>query len=221
MEKEFTEEEIKEIAKQLSCPSGENGIKMGDNMNENNISMTISAINAFDFSDHDTILELGHGNCGHLEMILNKANQIEYTGLDISDLMQEEAQQLNQKHVHNQTASFHLYDGETIPFENEKFDKVMTVNTLYFWQDPKKLISEIYRVLKPKGTFTLVFADKESMQKMPFTKFGFQLYTLNNYKDLLYTTEFKIETIHKFEEKVETKTGQIMERTVLAVKTSK
>ena len=43
----------------------------------------------------------------------------------------------------------------------------MTVNTIYFWSNPVKLIGEIERTLKLNGICVLTFGDKDFMQKLP------------------------------------------------------
>ena len=43
------------------------------------------------------------------------------------------------------------FDGENIPFEDNYFDFIMCTEVLEHCTKPSKLISEIYRVLKPQG----------------------------------------------------------------------
>ena len=47
--------------------------------------------------------------------------------------------------------AFEVIDAETIPCENESFDAVIANSVLYHVADRPKLLSEIYRVLKPGG----------------------------------------------------------------------
>ena len=42
-----------------------------------------------------------------------------------------------------------------LPFENEKFDVVTAFETVYFWPGLPKCFQEVYRVLKPGGTFLI------------------------------------------------------------------
>ena len=69
-----------------------------------------------------------------------------------------------------------VYDGQNIPFGEQSFDKIFTVNTLYFWKEPNTFLEEIYRVLRNNGTFVLTFGHKDFMSNLPFTQYGFQLY---------------------------------------------
>ena len=45
---------------------------------------------------------------------------------------------------------------EKLPFEAETFDKIVTVESFYFWPNPQENLKEVRRVLKTGGTFLLV-----------------------------------------------------------------
>jgi len=169
------QEELQAIASQLKNPSGEKGIEMGNMMNETNINMTRHSIQNLNISKENKILELGHGNAGHVEFLFEQVEKLKYYGLEMSELMFQEARQINRNFVSQKQAFFSLYDGNIIPFEEESFDKIFTVNTIYFWQEPEKLLLEIYRVLKSNGNFCLTFAEEDFMKKLPFTQFEFEL----------------------------------------------
>lgn len=203
---------VKAIAAQLSCPSGPEGLEMADLMNRTNINMTISAIVALELRNNDRLLELGHGNCGHLDKIITQADGVEYHGLETSPLMVQEAKRINFPRFTEESTTFLHYDGNSIPYPETFFDKITTVNTLYFWENPLQLLQEIYRVLKPNGQFTIAFADKEFMLDLPFTKFGFTLYDKNLFTTLIADTDFNLLSMSAKKEMVETKMGDFVER---------
>ena len=62
-------EELQAIASQLKHPSGEKGIEMANMMHETNINMTKHSIQNLNISNENRILELGHGNAGHVEFL--------------------------------------------------------------------------------------------------------------------------------------------------------
>ncbi|MFZ0597991.1 MAG: class I SAM-dependent methyltransferase [Flavobacterium sp.] len=205
-------EELQAIASQLKHPTGQKGTEMGHMMNETNINMTLHSIQNLNIISGNTILELGHGNAGHVEYIFQQAENIKYYGLEMSELMFQEARQINRNYVSQKQAFFSIYDGNTIPFEDNSFNKVVTVNTIYFWQEPQKLLSEIYRVLQSKGILCITFAEESFMKQLPFTQFEFELYTTQKAEKLMEKTSFTI--IHKetLTEKVKTKTGELVDR---------
>lgn len=209
---DMTEEELKAIASQLRCPDGEMGVEIGNMMNDSNIAMTLKAIETLDLADHDEVFELGHGNCRHLPEILGKAVNIKYTGLDISELMNIEAKKINAGYIETGVACYYLYDGNIFPFSDDHFDKVFTVNTIYFWKNPVDTLNEIHRVMRSGGIFSLAFAQAESMRNLPFVKYGFEMYDTGAVLKLLEKTSFNIINIEDISEKVEAKTGDIFQR---------
>jgi len=205
----MTEQELKILAKNLANPEGEKGKEVAKMMNETNISMTKETIKALYLIDNEKVLELGHGNAGHLSYLLDFAENIQYTGLEISETMKSEAENINSKYLSQ--ANFQLYDGNKIPFENKNFDKVMTVNTIYFWENPVEFFNEIYRVLKKNGSFVLTFAKKDFMKNLPFTS-NFKLYNYEDVEELVAQTNFKRMIRSDKEEWITSKTGTFVKR---------
>lgn len=191
--KEFSEEELKELAKQLSCPDGEGGVKTADFMNVNNAGITRRSMELLSVSNGDNVLEIGPGNGGHVANLVAGLTEVSYTGADISQTMVEEATKMNEGLVKEGKVSFRLSDGKSLPFEDATFTKIVTVNTLYFWENPAGYAAEIYRVLKPGGRFVLSIADKTFMEKLPFTQYGFQLYHKEDAEKLLQEAGFSID----------------------------
>ena len=205
-------EELQAIASQLKLPTGEKGIEMGNMMNETNINMTKHSIQNLNISAANKILELGHGNAGHVEFLFEQTENLKYYGLEMSELMFQEARQINRNFVSQKQAFFSLYDGNAVPFEDESFDKIFTVNTIYFWQKPEELLSEIYRVLKSNGNFCLTFAEEDFMKKLPFTQFEFELYSTAKAQQLIEKTAFQMVYTETQTEKVKSKTGELVDR---------
>ena len=208
----FTQKELEEIEKQLSHPDGENGLKIAENMNESNIQMTNSSIDSLSLLEQDILLEIGHGNCGHLNKIFEKVKDIHYFGLEISKTMKNEAERINQKIIQKKHISFQEYDGNKIPFLNNSFNKIFTVNTIYFWKDPIAFLNEIHRVLKVNGIFVLTFSQKGFMKKLPFVKEKFSLYNDEDLRQIIEKTNLKIIEIINKTDKVKSKTGDLVNR---------
>ena len=208
MENKFTKEQIIELEQQLSCPSGKLGIEIGENMNKSNIGMTLNSIQFLELKRKNTVLEIGHGNCGHLNNILSSVEGIQYFGLEISETMLREAQNNNP----GKKAEFRIYDGELIPYKDQLFDRVFSVNTIYFWSNPQKLMSEIERTLKLNGICVLTYANKEFMRNLPFVKNKFTLFDQNDIEQLAEKSNLKIVESKELTEHVKSKTGDKVER---------
>ncbi|PHR33698.1 MAG: SAM-dependent methyltransferase [Fluviicola sp.] len=211
IEMNLSTKELEEIEKQLRCPTGENGVEIANNMNVSNLSMTLASIELLKLKRNERILEIGHGNCGHLKFILEEAPELSYVGLEISETMQKEAKRINANH----RADFLLYDGHTIPFDENSFNKVISVNTLYFWNDAIGFLKEIERVLQVDGVFILTFALKSFMQKLPFVKSEFNLYNEPELRELISSSNLEIDTITHKKERAQSKSGEIVNREFL------
>jgi ubiquinone/menaquinone biosynthesis C-methylase UbiE len=217
----MNEDTLKEIAKQLRCPEGEDGIKTGERMAQSNANMTLQTIGVVASEHEQKILEIGFGNGTHIATLLEKAPNSYYFGVDISDTM------FNEAHLHNAPfiASGHvqlaLTDGKTLPFEDSFFDKIFTVNTVYFWQNPPAYLAEIHRVLKPGGYFCLTFADKAFMEKLPIVQYGFQLYSKEDATALLAGNSFALDASFQHTESVQSNLGMMVERTFHVLKATR
>ncbi|AZB02101.1 class I SAM-dependent methyltransferase [Chryseobacterium joostei] len=212
-------EELKILAQNLANPQGEKGIEIGEMMNATNIGMTLESIRTLLIEDNQHILEIGHGNAGHLKSLLSLAQDLKYTGVDISETMHNEAKKLN-KEFQTQ-ADFVLYEGKKLPFEDQTFDKIFTVNTVYFWENPVEFLNEIYRILKDNGTFVLTFGQRDFMEKLPFTAYDFTLYNNDEMEELVSQSHFKRMKTSEKEEEIKSKTGnETIQRiyTILTVK---
>ncbi|MDO4728991.1 MAG: class I SAM-dependent methyltransferase [Bacteroidota bacterium] len=207
-----SEQKLKALAEQLRLPSGEKGIEIGNMMYQTNFSMTKHAMDFLDISTNSKILELGHGNAKHLEYLFQNQTDCCYYGLEMSELMYQQAIENTQLLSSDKFIHFQLYNGKNIPFKDRYFDAIFTVNTLYFWQNPVDFIQELYRVLKPKGRLIITFIQEESFVNLPFTKFGFQPYNNESIQKLIGKSHFTICDFQHQSENILSKMGDPIER---------
>ena len=79
----YSPNELEEIASQLRKPDGDKGKEVGLMMNDSNGGMIKNSVDALKLKSNDKLLELGHGNGKHINLILEKGDNISYYGLDI------------------------------------------------------------------------------------------------------------------------------------------
>lgn len=166
--------DLQKLASQLRKPEGPEGRQVGEMMNKGNLLLNTWVIEALQPQEGDNILEIGMGNGYFVKDILKLHPSISYSGIDYSPLMCEEALLLNQELVENKRAFFYTGDASSLPFADNSFSAIMTVNTIYFWEDAEKQMSEIRRVLQPGGRLVIGIRNKRSMEQMPFTEYGFR-----------------------------------------------
>ncbi|WP_051554681.1 class I SAM-dependent methyltransferase [Maribacter antarcticus] len=206
---------ILNLAEQLRCPKGEAGKDLGSIMYESNKGMIIDSIAVLRIKDKNRILEIGPGSCAHLNVLFRQAANLRYFGLEISQVMVDEANKINCKSVSDRIALFLRYDGIKIPYVHNFFDRILTVNTIYFWQDPKAFLCEIYRVLKPDGICVVTFVEGSFMKDKPFVDESFGLYDIAKFANLVSEQHFKSLDIQTRNEDVKDKTGIVVNRPFL------
>jgi ubiquinone/menaquinone biosynthesis C-methylase UbiE len=106
-------------------------------------------------TDADEILEIGFGPGTAVELLLETTPARKIYGIDVSDVMLEQAIARNQKAI--DAGRLALLKGSVcdLPFEDHQFTKVFAVSTFHDWPDRVRGLEEIKRVLKPDGMLLL------------------------------------------------------------------
>ncbi len=184
----FQRLKFKMMAKQLRRPSGVMGGKVGSMMNKANEFLYDFTLDVMQPLKNDSTLEIGFGNGKFFEKIFSKAEGLKVTGLDFSETMFKAASENNKEAIANGKLTLQFGSSDKLPFPDHSFDKIFCINVIYFWDEPKQHLQEMFRVLKPGGRFYATVRTKESMMKMPFTKYGFSFYDTARWIKLLNET---------------------------------
>ncbi len=168
-----SEEETRALAAQLRKPTGQHGNEVAEFMNKGNRGINLHALAVLDASDNDRILEIGMGN-GHFTSRIVKGNaNIKYRGLDYSPDMVDLSKELQNHLVSTHNVDYLCGDASSLPFEPAEFNKIFTVNTMYFWEDLRSTMQELHRVLEDGGCAVLAVRPAELLRRMPITKYDF------------------------------------------------
>lgn len=120
-----------------------------------------------------TVLDIATGT-GDLAIMLAQANIDNVTGLDISTGMLEVGKEKVIKLNLQNKIEMILGDSEKLPFENCTFDAITVGFGVRNFENLEKGLSEIYRALKPNGTFVVLETSQPT--KFPM-KQGFTFYS--------------------------------------------
>lgn len=202
--------DFREIARQLRQPEGEMGKAVAQRMNINNAPMYQAAFPALGMEKQQHILEIGPGNGAFVPEMLGLAQDLTYTGCDFSPTMVEEAVRMNKGPAEDGQARFLLCDAAELPFNGPVFDRVLAINTLYFWEEPEKELGEILRVTKPGGRLVMGIRPAEIMRNLPFTQYGFRLYGKAELKDVLERSGYRKIRIEEHDEPAQEVAGEPM-----------
>jgi ubiquinone/menaquinone biosynthesis C-methylase UbiE len=164
------------IARQLSNPSGLGGRAVSSVMSRQNRPLYEETIRLLSPSDTDSVLDIGCGNGYVLNMFANRFD-CTLTGIDISPSAIKFASKRNRKFIKSGRMNFIRQDMNKTPFSDCTFDKIYTINTVYFWKNLNDTMEEIRRVLKPGGLFINSLFTNETLSRFSHTKFGYKRYT--------------------------------------------
>lgn len=159
-------------------------------MNIINKQLYLGIVNSLDIDKEDIVLDIGYGN-GNLSKLLYKKYDCKIIGIDISEDMKKVATKRNKNGVLKNRIQFDTGDCCDLSFNDEHFDAIVSVNTIYFWSNTKKGLSEIHRALKNGGIFSNAIYSKAWMQKTSYTKSGFKLFNPDKIEKLAREVGFK------------------------------
>ncbi len=165
-----------ELARQLRQPEGKTGKLVGQEMNKGNKHICLNTYKVLAPVNDENILEIGMGNGYFVKDLLSMAKNLTYSGVDFSETMIQEANEINKALIESETVSFKHASIEYLPFDNDTFDCITTTNTLYFWPAPKENIKELLRVLKPGGRLLVAYRSKDCMDQLELTRYNFTKY---------------------------------------------
>ena len=119
------------------------------------------------------VLDIATGT-GDLAIMLSKTKANKIIGLDISPGMLQIGQKKIKERNLDGKIEMVLGDSEKLPFDNDFFDAVTVGFGVRNFENLEKGLAEIYRVLKPKGTFVVL--ETSQPDKFP-VKQGFNFYS--------------------------------------------
>lgn len=150
----LTQEEITRLG-DPSDPRGEAGEAMLTRMNDSHSLLTDRALSLVSFKGNETVLDIGCGGGAALFKMSHMLPNGSLFGIDHSETAVQLASKNNAADIGSGKMLIQLAEVASMPFEDEMFDVILTVESFYFWKQPQSELKEVYRVLKGGGTFLI------------------------------------------------------------------
>ncbi|MBD7964789.1 class I SAM-dependent methyltransferase [Fictibacillus sp. Sa2CUA10] len=151
---------IKEFIDQnYQTPKGLVGTYIVEKMVRQHKPETEWTIGLLDLQDQDCVLELGCGAGYAIQMISERYLVQEIVGIDLSATAIRSATARNKKTMNNERTKLIQADFKDLPFPDKMFNKVYSIQTIYFWNEINTIVSEIYRVLMSGGMVVITFSN--------------------------------------------------------------
>ena len=117
----------------------------------------LNAIAALNIRPGDRVLDVGTGHGRSLAELARHVAEGYVTGVDPSPLMVKTAARRNRKLVRSGRVDVVRADTARLPFDDARFDRVLCVHVVYFWEDRDAALREMARVMNPGAKLALVF----------------------------------------------------------------
>ncbi len=140
---------LKKFLRNCKNPEGKFGRLVVGAMNVGHSSFSKWATFCFGLKDGEKILDVGCGGGGNMARILKQFPHCIVDGVDISETSVCKSRDVLRKF----SSRSEVRQGDVIdlPYENNSYDVVLSFESVYFWKNPTKCMSEIFRVLKYDG----------------------------------------------------------------------
>lgn len=180
------------MASQLRKPTGWFGsLLVSRMMNRGNRKIIEGTLALLELRPQDHVLEIGFGGGSALLELSRRLRSGVVSGIDISPDMVRQAERRFRREIAEGRVRVQLGDISHLPFPAAAFDRVFTINTIYFWSDVLQGLREIRRVLKDGGRAAVSLRSKEKMQRYAVTKYDFQLFSKDEVADLMRQVGFR------------------------------
>ena len=187
---------VKKLFTNCACPQGRMGRAMLKFMNLCHAPLTNWGLKLVGIQDGWTMLDIGCGGGATLQRLLKRSLDAKVYGIDISEESVAKAKKVNADLLDKQVFVT-LGSAEKLPYENEKFDLVTAVETVYFWPNLPDCLQEVCRVLKPGGKFAILVEVVDSDSKWTSVVEGMTAYSPEDLKKLLDEAGFTQTEIHR------------------------
>jgi len=121
----------------------------GEEMEEGHLPITLPVLDLMQLAPDDNVLDVGCGAGWLARLLAERVPEGRVVGVDISDEMVRRARR---RYVDLENTMFVTGAAEEIPWDANFFTHAISVESAYYWPDPARGLSEIFRVLREGGS---------------------------------------------------------------------
>ena len=187
---------VKSFFSQCARPEGFLGRVMLRFMNFGHAPLTNWGLSLVEIHDGWSMLDIGCGGGATLKRLLKRSKGAQVYGIDISAESVAKAKKVNAGVLDKQVFVIRG-SAEKLPYEDNKFDLVTAVETVYFWPDLPSCLKEVRRVVKPGGRFAIMVEVLESDSVWTDVVDGMTAYSPEQLKEMLEGAGFVKTELHR------------------------
>jgi ubiquinone/menaquinone biosynthesis C-methylase UbiE len=171
---------------QFAKPTGFFGKTLAKGMARGHKEFYKNTLKAINPKKDDEYLEIGFGSGLFINKYMSHVSRI--AGIDHSEDMVKLASDINRKLVESGKAEFKQGNASSLPWADNEFTVVATIEVFFFLDETDKTLKEIFRVLKPGGRLIIEMAfnkDDGVDHKRHIKKMNLKLYSGEEMKKFL------------------------------------
>jgi ubiquinone/menaquinone biosynthesis C-methylase UbiE len=119
--------------------------------------------NLLEVAPNDCVLEVGFGPGVIIQCLSELATAGHVAGVDSSREMVEQARARNVAAIRSGRVDLRHGSVESLPFDDNRFDKALAINSMQVWPDAVVGLREMRRVMKPGGRIAIGFTRHSRM----------------------------------------------------------
>src|SRR6266571_2610990 len=163
----------------------------GESMERGHRPVGEQAIARMNVGSGARVLDVGCGSGWATRLLAGFAINGRVTGIDISDEMVRVALEASRSHTN---VDYEIASAEQLPFKDSEFTHAFSMESLYYYKNIPKALSEIYRILKPSGLFVAVvdlyWENEATHEWIDALKVPVELLSIDDYRSLFIDAGF-------------------------------
>ena len=136
-------------------PEGKGGEQMLERMNRSHKPLRDWGLAHIEWRPSMRILDIGCGGGATIADMLELSDNSFIDGIDYAEKSVEMSLEMNKAYI-GERCAIQQGDVQALPYEDNKYDLVTAVETVYFWPDIKGAFAQISRILKRKGELLIL-----------------------------------------------------------------
>lgn len=152
---------MKKFFEQFKNPRGFLGVMASKIMARSNRELNEWTISLLNLKSDDHVLEIGYGPGIGIEQVVRFVPDGFVCGLDLSEVSFKEAKKRNRKAIENHLLELRIGDVSELPAFSVKFDKIYSVNSIHFWNEPVRALRHLNHIMNPGGLLASTIQPRE------------------------------------------------------------
>ena len=164
----------------------------GESMEQGHRPVGEQAIGGMKVGMDARVLDIGCGSGWATRLLAGNAINGRVTGIDISDEMVRVARESSTAYAN---VDFEVASAEQLPFTDNEFTHAFSMESLYYYKNIPKALSEIHRVMPPGGLFVAVmdlyWESEATHQWIDTLNVPVELLSIDDYRSLFIDAGFE------------------------------